>query len=61
MPIISQFYGIIIKMYYNDNEKHHRAHIHTQYCEFTAVFDLSGNLIKRFNADKTKEVNRSLD
>ena len=44
-------------MYYNDEEKHHREHIHAQYCEFNGVFDLSGNLIKRFDADKTKKIN----
>ncbi len=61
MPIISQFYGIVIKMFYNDKEKHHIAHIHTQYCEFNGVFDLNGNLIKRINANKTKKINRGMD
>ena len=28
MPIISQFYGIIVKMFFNDKEKHHLEHIH---------------------------------
>lgn len=28
MPIISQFYGIIIKMYFKDEDKHYQEHIH---------------------------------
>ena len=40
MPIISQFYGIIIRMFYNDTQKHHGSHIHVEYNEFTAVFSI---------------------
>ena len=28
MPIISMFYGIIVRMYYADNQQHHVPHIH---------------------------------
>jgi hypothetical protein len=31
MPSLSMFYGIIIYMYYKDNNKHHKAHIHAMY------------------------------
>jgi hypothetical protein len=31
MPVISMFYGVIILMYYFDNKKHHRPHIHVRY------------------------------
>ena len=31
MPIISQFYGIIITMYFDDSSKHHLPHIHARY------------------------------
>lgn len=61
LPIISQFYGILIKMFYYDNKKHHIPHIHTQYCEFNGVFDLNGNLIKRHYAKKTTKAYRSMD
>ena len=33
LPIISQFYGIIITMYVNE-EKHHKPHIHIRYNEY---------------------------
>lgn len=33
MPVISSFYGILIKMYFGD---HLPAHFHAEYAEFTA-------------------------
>ena len=31
MAVIAMFYGIIISMYYFDNRRHHRPHIHVKY------------------------------
>lgn len=45
MPIISQFFGIIIRMYFNDEEQHHTPHFHAKYAEYNASFDLDGNII----------------
>lgn len=45
MPIISQFYGIIVKMFFNDNLQHNLPHIHVEYAEHKAVFDLNSNMI----------------
>jgi len=45
MPIISTFYGIIIRMYFKDTEQHHKPHFHAAYGSFKAVFDLEGNTI----------------
>ncbi len=36
MPIISMFYGIIIRMYLIDNQHHKLPHIHAKYAEFEA-------------------------
>ena len=36
MPIISMFYGIIIRMYLLDNQHHNLPHIHARYAEFEA-------------------------
>ena len=36
MPIISMFYGIIIRLYLIDNKHHHLPHIHAKYAEFEA-------------------------
>lgn len=53
MPIISMFYGIIIRIFLIDNKHHHLPHIHAQYAEFEASMDitdgnvLSGNLPRK--------------
>lgn len=39
MPIISNFYGIIIKMYFQQS-KHNPPHFHAIYGEYTGVFDI---------------------
>ena len=31
MPTISMFYGILIRMFFKDIERHHRPHIHADY------------------------------
>ena len=41
MPIVSQFYGIIIRMYFNDVQKHFLEHIHVQYNGFDAVYSIN--------------------
>ncbi len=38
MPVISRFYGISIKMYFND---HLPAHFHAIYGEFVGLYDLN--------------------
>ncbi len=40
MPILSMFYGIIIRMYFADNKQHHIAHIHAECSEDRAVFSI---------------------
>lgn len=41
MPVISMFYGILIRMYLLDNQQHHHLpHIHARYAEFEAVIDI---------------------
>lgn len=54
MPIISQFYGILIKMFFHDIGKHHEKHIHAEYGEYDASFDFSGNLISGFLPKKQR-------
>ena len=31
MPVISMFYGIIVSMYFMDNRRHKRPHVHAKY------------------------------
>ena len=41
MPIISMFYGIIIRLYLIDNQQHHLPHIHARYAEFEASISIA--------------------
>ncbi len=40
MPTISIFYGILIKMFFYDTEKHHLPHIHAEYQDDMAVYSI---------------------
>lgn len=40
MPVITQFYGIIIRIFYKDTQKHHEAHIHVEYNEYSAIYSI---------------------
>ncbi|NOT01590.1 MAG: DUF4160 domain-containing protein [Phycisphaerales bacterium] len=37
MPVISMFYGVVVSMYFLDNRRHHRPHIHVKYQDHEAV------------------------
>lgn len=39
MPVISRFYGMVVKMYFADSE-HNPPHFHVVYGEYAGVFDL---------------------
>lgn len=56
MPIISQFYGIIVKMYLKEGERHHKEHIHVFYNEYNAVYSISGEIIKGELPQKQKKM-----
>jgi hypothetical protein len=36
MPTISMFYGILVALMYEDNERHHLPHFHVRYQNFKA-------------------------
>ena len=40
MPVISMFYGILIRMYLLDNQHHNLPHIHARYAEHEASISL---------------------
>ena len=57
MPVISSFYGIVIRMYFNDDERHHTPHFHAKYAGDNASFDLSGNILAgNFPPKQTKYI-----
>lgn len=43
MPTISMFYGIVIRMYYDD---HNPPHFHAFYGEYKAIFNFNGEIIE---------------
>lgn len=46
MPTISMFYGILVRMFYRNIERHHLPHIHAEYQDRVAVYSIpEGNLL----------------
>ncbi len=48
MPVISRFYGLVIKMYFGSSE-HNPPHFHVVYGDYSGVFDL--NTLKMTEGD----------
>ncbi|HRH75955.1 MAG TPA: DUF4160 domain-containing protein [Cellvibrionaceae bacterium] len=47
MPTISMFYGLIVRMYYFDNQQHNTPHIHVVYQNSEAVIEIpTGELLE---------------
>ena len=46
MPVVSQFYEIVVQMFFNEEGKHHEKHVHVRYNEQEAVYDLMGNILE---------------
>lgn len=42
MPVISMFYGIIVHLYFMDNLRHKKPHIHVTYQGTEAVISIPG-------------------
>ena len=45
MPELSRFQGMIIKLIFLDNDKHHKPHIHVYYGEYEAAIGIDGELL----------------
>ncbi len=45
MPTISMFYGILIKMFFKDTEKHKLPHVHAEYQGDVAVYSIEDGTI----------------
>ena len=58
MPTISMFYGVIIRLYYFDNQQHHLPHRHVHYQEESAVIEIpNGKLLEgKIKSNKLKLV-----
>jgi hypothetical protein len=54
MPVISMFYGIIIRMFYYDNKEHNLPHIHVEYADHKAVVSITEGILLAGNFPKDK-------
>ena len=46
MPVLSAFYGIIVRMYKESETKHNMPHIHAEYSGEEVVMALDGTIIE---------------
>ena len=46
MPVLSVFYGIIVKMYRESGQKHNKPHIHAEYSGDEIVISLNGEVLE---------------
>ena len=62
MPILSSFYGIIIRMYNEQGGQHNVPHIHAEYQGNEVVIDLDGNVLAgKLKPDKLRMVQVWMD
>lgn len=62
MPILSSFYGIIIRMYNEQGGQHNVPHIHAEYQGNEVVIDLDGNVLAgNIKPDKLRMVQVWMD
>ena len=54
MAIISMFYGIIISLYFFDNRRHKKPHIHIKYQDDEAVISIPDGKIIEGNLKSNK-------
>lgn len=50
MPEISRFFGVIIRLFYDE---HNPPHLHAEYQSKKAVFDFQGNIVRGGFSSKT--------
>ena len=58
MPVISMFYGIIVMMFFIDNKKHKKPHVHVRYQGQEAVISIpNGEVLEgKLKSNKLKLV-----
>ena len=54
MPVIAMFYGLIVRMYFFDTDKHHVPHIHVEYGEFSVVLAIADSDVLAGEIPKAK-------
>ena len=54
MPTISMFYGLIVRMYYFDDQRHKMPHIHVHYQDDSAVVAIPEGKVLEGNLPRSK-------
>jgi len=54
VPVISMFYGIIVSIYFLDNRRHSRPHIHIRYQDEEAVVAIPDGEVLEGNLPQAK-------
>ena len=49
------FYGIIVRMYFFDNQQHNLPHIHVHYQDFSAIIEIQSGAIIEGKLPKSKQ------
>lgn len=55
MPTIAMFYGLIVRMYYFDNQQHNTPHIHVHYQDRSAVIEIPTGKVLEGGLPKAKQ------
>ena len=55
MPTLSMFYGLIVRMYYFDNQQHNSPHIHVHYQDCCAIIEIPSGKILEGELPKNKQ------
>lgn len=45
VPVICEFFGIVIRMFFRENERHHLPHLHAQYGDYKASFSIQDGIL----------------
>jgi hypothetical protein len=56
MPEVSRFLGMIIQMFWERGERHHKPHIHIRYNEYEAVMTFDGEILEGNLPSKQKKL-----
>lgn len=56
MPVISQFYGILIYLYKEIGGHHNKPHIHAKYNEYELSIDFTGKSLNGFFPVKQRKL-----
>ncbi len=61
MPVISQFYGILIYMYREIGGHHNEPHIHIKYNKFEMSITINGKILNGRIPKKTEKISGCMD